>query len=339
MNQFKNIPDLLALSIIGVFALTVMHFSEPDISYAGTGENVRGYAWSDNIGWISFNSIEGGGSNYGVNVDLDTGLFSGYAWSSNVGWLSFNQTDLSGCPKSPCTTNYNQGNGKITGWARFLSANGSGWDGWLSLSGKADPPDNSQYGVSLLGNSFSGYAWGGEVVGWVSFNGVAGDGSGYGVTLGIPSTEVGLCSDGVDNDNDGPSDCGDSDCQGDPVCNSPYFSMSKTNDVFVNIVGAKTSAVSSETTLTVSPSNGFSGPITFSVEGGLPAGAVANFNPNPPVLSQGQYSSGMVFSVTVPNTAESGAYSILVRASGGNFVSQINVGLNVNLVNPIFEEI
>ena len=36
-----------------------------------------------------------------------------------------------------------------------------------------------------------------------------------------PDDEVGLCDDGIDNDQDGATDCDDSDCADDPVCNGP----------------------------------------------------------------------------------------------------------------------
>lgn len=36
-----------------------------------------------------------------------------------------------------------------------------------------------------------------------------------------PQSEAGLCTDGVDNDCDGPPDCSDSDCASDPACSTP----------------------------------------------------------------------------------------------------------------------
>ncbi len=86
------------------------------IALAGTGQNVKGFAWSENFGWVSFNSrdcdidgdgtFEGAGENggsapagcpvsgaavdYGVNIN-PAGDFSGFAWSENFGWLVFNR--------------------------------------------------------------------------------------------------------------------------------------------------------------------------------------------------------------------------------------------------------
>lgn len=116
---------------------------------------ITGYAWSDTIGWISLS-----GSNYGLSIAPD-GTIGGYAWSETIGWVSVNSTDLSGCPASPCNAKM-QSDGSLTGWLKALSANGNGWDGWISLNG-------SNYGPSFSGGTFSGYAWGSDVVGWVSF--------------------------------------------------------------------------------------------------------------------------------------------------------------------------
>ena len=45
--------------------------------------NLRGYAWSDSVGWVNFEST---GAPY---VDLRTGCVTGYAWSATMGWIGF----------------------------------------------------------------------------------------------------------------------------------------------------------------------------------------------------------------------------------------------------------
>ena len=132
------------------------------------GNNVSGWAWSQNIGWVSFscsNNNTCGTVNYGVNVNSDTGLLSGYAWSQSIGWISFNQSDLSGCPSGTCEARVNGGligsfPKNVTGWAKILSTNG-----WLRLAGISQ--DGNAYGVQLSANGdFSGWSWEPEVVGW-----------------------------------------------------------------------------------------------------------------------------------------------------------------------------
>jgi hypothetical protein len=145
---------------------------------AGTTDNVSGWAWSENIGWISFNcynDYNGDGiledhcssSNYGVKLDPSTKIFSGYAWSENIGWITFNESELSGCPVSPCRAWLDSSN-NVQGWARAL-AYGGGWDGWISLRN-----DSKNYGVwldtSTSPQEFRNWAWSDMVIGWISFN-------------------------------------------------------------------------------------------------------------------------------------------------------------------------
>ncbi len=163
------------------------------------------------VGWISFNSTncdtDGngfvdsgvcGGDNsstavvpYGVNVDPTTGDFIGNAWSPNVGWVSFNRADTGNPPSGPYNTgsgpiaNLNLSTKVVTGWVRVLSGIGSNagnMDGWIKLSGTAT--DGSSYGVKLnTSGNFTGYAWGGVVIGWVDFNPTV-NGVSYGVSFG-----------------------------------------------------------------------------------------------------------------------------------------------------------
>lgn len=134
------------------------------LAYAGSEHNLSGWAWSETIGWISFNSVnQATGANYGVDV-ASNGRLSGYAWSEHIGWITFNQNEMVGCPQTPCRADFDKNNGQVTGWARALAADGNGWDGWISLSG-------TNYGVSINNCGWQGWAWGSEVVGWISFSG------------------------------------------------------------------------------------------------------------------------------------------------------------------------
>jgi len=136
---------------------------------AGTNDNVSGWAWSENIGWISFNCTNLGTCgivNYGVNIDSSTGVFSGYAWSENIGWITFNEADLAGCPVSPCRAWYDFPTKKVYGWARALT-DGGGWPGWIRLR-------DTNYGVwldtSVSPYEFRDFVWSDMVIGWISFN-------------------------------------------------------------------------------------------------------------------------------------------------------------------------
>lgn len=158
--------------LIGVFFCLFFNFHIYDAE-SSASDNVSGFAWSDNIGWISMNS--GNTGNYGVTVAAD-GTISGYAWSDNIGWVSFNASDVSACPSGSCSPHMDTSTGIVTGWAKALSgggANAGGWDGFISLSG-------ATYGVKVKNCTWNGWAWGSSVVGWVNFNGRGGTVTGTG---------------------------------------------------------------------------------------------------------------------------------------------------------------
>lgn len=154
---------------------------------AGPLDNIFGWAWSENIGWVNFNSSDpgAGGANYGVNINESTGIISGYAWSENIGWISFNSSDTAGCggcSGSDCQakmdTNCPSGRCDISGWARVISAKDNpagagGWDGCVSLSGAG-------YGVYVdpVTKDFHGWAWSDMILGWLSFNSADSDAGG-----------------------------------------------------------------------------------------------------------------------------------------------------------------
>jgi len=151
------------LYLISVWTLVFGLWVFPATASAATSL-VEGYAWSSNIGWVSFNcknSDSCGTSNYGVNLDRATGNLSGYAWNSNIGWISFQAGDVVGCPSEPCIPKIV--GSALGGWARAISGRASdGWDGWIHLSG-------TSYGVSFDGTKFTGYSWGDVVIGWMSW--------------------------------------------------------------------------------------------------------------------------------------------------------------------------
>jgi len=192
MKKQKNLIGKVAsccgnekfLIFLGILFL-ILSISQSAI--AGTTDNVSGWAWSENVGWISFNcynDYNGDGvledhcssSNYGVKLDPSTKVFSGYAWSEHIGWISFNRSETGApptedpCFDGSCIAKLDPSTNKVYGWAKAL-AYGGGWDGWIKLN-------DANYGVTLNSSTgeFEGWATGwddtpGEaVVGWISFN-------------------------------------------------------------------------------------------------------------------------------------------------------------------------
>ncbi len=186
-NYFIFLITFLVLLVFFIFNLAQIKEIE-----AGTGDNVSGYAWSENIGWISFNCTNQNSCSqvdYGVSID-GNGNFSGYAWSENIGWIRFDPPGP--YPESP---NYSAKldlvTNQITGWARACAGtvNGDcnsatqtdGWDGWIKMAGTAS--NGSSYGVFRSGCNLIDYAWGSDVVGWINFRG-----SNYGVVTTLCGT-------------------------------------------------------------------------------------------------------------------------------------------------------
>jgi len=139
--------------LFAIIFLITFGFLGIEEAKAGTEHNVSGWAWSENIGWISFNSLNcdtdgdltyegpnegnppgskpapadcptsGPVNSYGVSVDLSTGNFSGYAWSENIGWIWFAPTDTTpdgtvNPAKLDLGSGVCGGINKICGWAR-----------------------------------------------------------------------------------------------------------------------------------------------------------------------------------------------------------------------------
>lgn len=195
---------LLGVLILAVFySFPLRLFQNIKVS-AASSDLSSGWAWSSNIGWISFNCTNEGVCstfNYGVTVEQPSAgkkKLSGFAWSSNIGLVTFNEADLGGCPGPPCKAEVDFLDGAVSGWARAWSCISpgctGGWDGWIHLSGPtySSPDLSGNGGVTLNKTSCQllGNAWGGgdnaNFPGWIKFRGTAGDGSPYGVDL-VPS--------------------------------------------------------------------------------------------------------------------------------------------------------
>lgn len=200
MKFFKKFILFVSISFSAMIIASFIFVAEqPNNDFtkfakADTSDNLIGYAWSENIGWVSFNCMnrhqfcandlsvmcdtdsdcvtagvggvcanECSNSNYGVNVAAD-GSFSGYAWSPNVGWISFDPAGP--YPQLPDTSvRYDSGTGQVTGWAKIIGLNDNGW---MKMSGSWTD------GVSMNNYIFHGWSWNegndGSGMGWLSYN-------------------------------------------------------------------------------------------------------------------------------------------------------------------------
>lgn len=185
-RTFHILAACAGLVLVCGILVTTMNGLKTPVARADAPTNIVGYAWSENIGWISFNCLNENvcaSSNYGVTEDAD-GNLSGYAWSEHIGWISFTPTDVSGCPGGGgnCAPKFTSG--AISGWAQTCAAfknknecdgvpggyeDGSGgWKGWIHLAGNAT--DGSPYGITQNNDcTWSGWAWGEDPIGWIHF--------------------------------------------------------------------------------------------------------------------------------------------------------------------------
>jgi hypothetical protein len=230
----KILIIFISTILVAGFGYFLNNLPKIESTKAGSEHNVSGWAWSENIGWISFNcnslvdtnndgiadqplKVCDGGSNknklcnpgnpeavpcpgancrdacevvnYGVNID-SSGNLSGYAWSENIGWIKFDPAGpYPTCPVSTCpngSPNYSAkvdlDTGKVTGWARAYrpiepeNQTLGGWDGWILLGPIVKVKEGTEYDYGVKINfeknppEFEKWAWGSEVLGWISFN-------------------------------------------------------------------------------------------------------------------------------------------------------------------------
>ncbi|MBP6857930.1 MAG: hypothetical protein KBC11_01925 [Candidatus Pacebacteria bacterium] len=177
--MFKKYITLLFASILVVssFYIGFNYLNQKNVSAAGEVP-VTGWLWSDTVGWVSLNCSNNstcGTVSYSVMQSTD-GSWTGYGWNDNIGWLDFN----TGCPAGTAgTCGAQMISNSLKGWARFTSAS-EGWDGWVSFSSTNDHDRNTagvqqapySYGATRSGDNVFGYAWGSEIVGWLSFENV-----------------------------------------------------------------------------------------------------------------------------------------------------------------------
>lgn len=184
-----------------------------DCDVDDNGYTDSGVCDGDNITTIS--------RNYGVDISplIGTGIFTGYAWSENIGWISFDRAVTNNPPSAPFDggsgpiAQVDWSTGAVTGWARALvgceetagvpvtscassgaGATVGGWDGWIKFSDDSNSFWNGS-GVKITSGNFSGYAWGGDVAGWIDFAPTVG---GF-LISNPPIVTILACSNGTNN--------------------------------------------------------------------------------------------------------------------------------------------
>lgn len=171
----------MIVGMITVSALLPKKYSE---AQTVTSYNVSGYAFSDMpnasdqvvtdtnyYGGRGLGKIEMSGSGYQVTLSSN-GKFSGYAWNEIAGFVSFDGIKVD----QSCLDTINS-SCDVAGDIVFIAAKNTtatisgGWDGIVRTNGSWN--NTVKLGKSINGvRTMLGYAWGGDVVGWVDFSNV-----------------------------------------------------------------------------------------------------------------------------------------------------------------------
>ncbi len=170
-NAGSNVP--CGGSIQNCYGVKIPELTDPS-------DNVTGYAWSGNVGWIRF------------DAPPDTQTYKGPTYIPDP-------SPCKGYPELPCHS-VKRFNNQLIGWARVCSIiddaadgnpgncggppdiNSGGWEGWIKFSsGAYDPVGNYDQPVTLAQNliknpdgsiyDIDGYAWSPEF-GWLGFSGL-----------------------------------------------------------------------------------------------------------------------------------------------------------------------
>ncbi|MDP3762564.1 MAG: hypothetical protein Q8Q97_00635 [bacterium] len=134
--------------------------------------------------------------------------------------------------------------------------------------------------------------------------------------------------------------CGVSTCNNNQQCApQPDYSLTNSGSISATVVGTSP-AQSSNTTIRVTPLNGFNAAVNLSVQSvspPLPSGAQHVFSDS--ALNSGEYSNGSAYHVIVPGTTATGTYIVAVQGQGGGLTRSTSLNLNVNVTSPEFKEV
>jgi hypothetical protein len=137
-----NMNRRVLISLAAILLLIIFCISA-DV-FAGKNDKIRGWAWLENIGWVSMNCYNPELHSeclvdYGVDYDRKAMSLTGNAWSEYGGWLCFGATcksyGLNVAPDGSAPEARLFPDGTVFGWAAWPVL---GADGWVKLSGQPD---------------------------------------------------------------------------------------------------------------------------------------------------------------------------------------------------------
>lgn len=342
------------------------------VFFNDTSGRFSGYGWSENIGWVDFGSASGYPSapNYGAMADIVTGLITG--WSKAVaggssgsgGWDGWIRTRGSG-PDYGASADLITGD--LSGWVW-----GSDVVGWVSLSGVTIGAGGGNYKVSmppvltepaaptdLLPDAGEGMGagegaqcetidlvWEDNADNETSYKIERKTDGAFSEIASLPANTISYTNFGLDGgvtyayrvraaNSIGYSDYSNEASATAVAC--AFFTLDSSGAIYATLVG-DTPAISSGTTITVSPQGGFNENVTLSSNvSSVISGATGDFSDA--VLEPSEYSEGAEFRVTIPAGTAKGLYGITITGTAQSFSGTLDINLNVESLNPRWREI
>jgi len=264
--------------------------------------------------------VKADGSNGPINIDYNT--------SSTLSWTSTNANscNASGSWSGTKGLSGSESTGNLTSDKTYtLSCTGDSGNASDSVIINIRAPKQCEDGVDSDGD------------GWVDYPADPGCSS---ATDNNESNSGGVqCSDGVDNDSDSFIDGNDSNCvhsSDDSEFVDPDFSLSKSSDINVIIIGDRQSNSGNATT-TVNPNETFASDVSLSVDSITPSISGVSYVFSDGLLSSGEYGYGSLFTITVPSSATAGNYTVSVKGESLGLSKIVDIILNVSFIDPGFE--
>jgi hypothetical protein len=256
---------LILSSLYGAQAPGVTSFVPTAPQVEANTVELMGYAWSQNLGWISMNCANDSScasSDYKVTLDATTNNLTGYAWNDTVGWIQFG--GLTGCPAGTCDAR-REGN-ELRGWARAVMGDGgsgvppvlgAGTTTFSTVGSSAYPLPVGTYEIAVR-------AWGGG--GGSAFSGTAGGGGGVAASYSVSDSDTVTVTVGAG---------------GAPGTSGGASRVVQNGTTIANAGGGGG---------TFGLGNGVGG--SASVSGSISGGALNGGVPNPPFMSDAAYVAG-----------------------------------------------
>lgn len=193
MEHLRDQVRIAGISAAAIVVAALFAFAAPAPARAGASDNVSGWAWAAEAGWMSMNATncldlnrdvdpdpcELAGNDYGVTIAAD-GRITGYAWSRSAGWICVGATCTGSggaVPMGGWQARVNAISGQLTGWAKAVSLGDGGWISFSCENGGTCGTVAYRTTVNPATGIVGGAGWNGardgaraaSAIGWVSW--------------------------------------------------------------------------------------------------------------------------------------------------------------------------